>query len=1475
MFIKFANADLLEARIARPGEGMLKSAHKAVFDYTPREGFLYVRSRAISNRTNDNYDTWPDEELRQAWGTFIGKPVFVNHHNDEVKRKRGVIIDAALHEDIGPDGRPDVWIEVLMEIDAIRFPKLAQAILNGDIERTSMGADVGESECAYCGNVATTPNTYCAHIKSHKGRRLARRNLDGSEEDVLVHEICIAQGEMVSTLRGLVPIEGVVVGDMALTRAGWRRVTDARQTGVRPTVKITLSDGTTLRCTEDHLIATAAGWTPAVSLLVGDVHAEAAMSVGSLAGIHVGVLYGELVTSLAVGLEGVAVVESVGDGVNRSEMARVDAVALSADVVDFDPLEIMPEKVHHSSVNQSFVVRVATDAPVPIGGSRALPDHALVLDNSPGEQSFQFVQAVCVSHDATVPVYDLTVDGEHEFVANGIVVHNCRKISFFENSVLVEPPADPTALTLGVDARGLASLPEFAHMRPSDPISDQPNDGWGDPESSGDLNEGDLASPSFASRRASSQAADLDHVGLGELRGSVPRSASTASTPGHVGRVLGEGAQQPMGRVVAQRSVAGVPNDQAIRDRTNERLVAPSVRSDGAASGIVQRQASVPVGEGPSRPRPARVGTTRGVDLRQVPLHDRLGSLESAADHVGYITAGTRGDARGFACAIPEIGREALAMVRRMSKGTATVDDIIRCATDNGRHGVGVMWGLESSKDYGPEWADQGAEDYAFVNDDTIVKAWVESYFDNGWNATDDEIWEELNDNLGEIQVILVGKAESGYVTDNWDASIAQGSKIHLSEVRYNAGWGWKTLKANGKTVTAIRKGSSFEEEVQEEMTKMATKNKRTWRKTAGALDYGPMAPGRDAGTRWEGIASLPNSRAYKVVVLWSGDEAPLLSGVFDSEERAQEWAQMCVEAGGINVTIENAGTFTRVSKTAAAPSVEVTESKDYNTGFISVVATIKISGPDRTVDQPSDFWVVAKEWTTKKWTVRVVHGPWNEQVNGSYYHGESLPDFEGTKSEAKALVTREVKKAYAAWVAGGQPRTALGSKTAAKPDTMTWDEYGQHGEEKPELITWDEWEMMGSTNYGLGYSAGSSKIVSLSEALDWAGPTDVESFTRGYEDGRAGRPKTGSTKLSWGETKAPPQVNTLGITECPVCGTTNQFDSTGRCMTCGHLPAPDPFREPDLEVAQKVDMRDGWVNPSLLSAPAFVPPAEGEAGGGENDPKPDDPVQKASSATEVVEGPEGDTMRPSQAIIASQEQRIARLSAENAVLRRRAGLTVTADEENPAQPVPEPAPGASTQSTDETRSPDTTTDVTTPGAALTDVAPMTTTDVTTPGAAATEVGADATTEVTTPVAGTTEMVPYEQSVTLVQPDASGASNGTDKTNAFAEDNSWVQSAEARIKARTYACLRLAKLRVQAGLDSGDELVIAQRIEASKPSDDAIRTEIATLQAVAQRQASVTPRRHEAVRTMPSLASTGSPMGRTAATHGDDDSILW
>lgn len=192
MLTKYASTAVLDARLAPKSGGLVRDAHRHEFAYEPREGFLYVRSRAISSRINDNFDAFPAEEIKKAYRTFIGKPVFVNHHNDDHRRARGVIVDAALHEDINPDGSPDTWAEVLMEVDAVRFPKLAKAILAGEIDRTSMGTQVAFSVCSACGNKATNPTEYC-----------------------------FPPGQLVSMADGTYrPIETITPGDRVLTHDG-------------------------------------------------------------------------------------------------------------------------------------------------------------------------------------------------------------------------------------------------------------------------------------------------------------------------------------------------------------------------------------------------------------------------------------------------------------------------------------------------------------------------------------------------------------------------------------------------------------------------------------------------------------------------------------------------------------------------------------------------------------------------------------------------------------------------------------------------------------------------------------------------------------------------------------------------------------------------------------------------------------------------------------------------------------------------------------------------------------------------------------------------------------------------------------------------------------------------------------------------------------------------------------------------------
>lgn len=187
MLRKYAAMQILESSAGT----LSKQAHKHDFKYDVEPGYIYVVSRAISSRCNDNYDHFGASEIKKAYQSFIGKPVFVNHENDNHKRARGVIIDAALHEDKNRDGSPDTWVAVCMMIDAKTFPKLAQEILAGNIERTSMGVDVERSVCSACNNVATTPMEYCAHIPRAKGQMLYKHDQrTGAKSAHLIYESC-------------------------------------------------------------------------------------------------------------------------------------------------------------------------------------------------------------------------------------------------------------------------------------------------------------------------------------------------------------------------------------------------------------------------------------------------------------------------------------------------------------------------------------------------------------------------------------------------------------------------------------------------------------------------------------------------------------------------------------------------------------------------------------------------------------------------------------------------------------------------------------------------------------------------------------------------------------------------------------------------------------------------------------------------------------------------------------------------------------------------------------------------------------------------------------------------------------------------------------------------------------------------------------------------------------------------------------
>jgi hypothetical protein len=204
-------------------------------NFRTEDGYLYARIRAISSRVNKNWDGWPsielaggpdifnrvagiktghvvlaaDKEAKFGYSTFVGKPIFVDHHNSNPKEARGVIVDSKLHvEDDGDpyyktaadNHKPPTWVELLLEVDAKSFPKLATALIEGSqdpskgIDGFSMGCDVRYSKCSHCGNKASSPDQYCEHVRLKGAEFPLHNSKTGKTEYKKAYEDCYEIG---------------------------------------------------------------------------------------------------------------------------------------------------------------------------------------------------------------------------------------------------------------------------------------------------------------------------------------------------------------------------------------------------------------------------------------------------------------------------------------------------------------------------------------------------------------------------------------------------------------------------------------------------------------------------------------------------------------------------------------------------------------------------------------------------------------------------------------------------------------------------------------------------------------------------------------------------------------------------------------------------------------------------------------------------------------------------------------------------------------------------------------------------------------------------------------------------------------------------------------------------------------------------------------------------------------------------------
>lgn len=284
-------------------------------------------------------------------------------------------------------------------------------------------------------------------------------------------------------------------------------------------------------------------------------------------------------------------------------------------------------------------------------------------------------------------------------------------------------------------------------------------------------------------------------------------------------------------------------------------------------------------------------------------------------------------------------------------------------------------------------------------------------------------------------------------------------------------------------------------------------------------------------------------------------------------------------------------------------------------------------------------------------------------------------------------------------------------------------------------------------------------------------------------------------------------------------------------------------------------------------------------------------PALQALAAQQKVIESQAARIRQHELVFAAQRDQIARLGRGLQAIAAAAGIEghvrqamlKRADEQNPTQPIPEPPAQPAPFSTAETEAPEAMGDVMAPGmvpGSTKDVAADATTTNYTPGTDIPGPPVKNLVDVTAPVDGTqgprpTNEVRTETDVRVGDGMAPSAAFPLRGDFANAQRLGSAANPVREDSGRTMASLRLARLRINAGLVEGDDFAVATTIERDASlGTDAIEREIHTLENVRtaaarrERPANLVPRSAAGVqRTVPSMASTAS----VGAALDDDD----
>ena len=260
---------------------------------------------------------------------------------------------------------------------------------------------------------------------------------------------CVAEGELVATHRGEIPIEQVQVGDSVWTRNGLRRVLATTLTNpCAEIMEIHDNEGRVLRCTPNHRVFVNGEWclaenvTPSDTLVVwksSSAHQHGNNGMEALGDyLKTGITKTKREASCTSACGNSTTVGESNQAKSSTtltttkatttrqtckschEQTTYDSTWTSVDTIS---LQTVPSAQTLYGKNASQKMSYANNAVPPIKASVC-------------EQSFvaeSVATNTCVSavfrNGQTAAVYDLTVEGEHEFFASGILVHNCDELA--------------------------------------------------------------------------------------------------------------------------------------------------------------------------------------------------------------------------------------------------------------------------------------------------------------------------------------------------------------------------------------------------------------------------------------------------------------------------------------------------------------------------------------------------------------------------------------------------------------------------------------------------------------------------------------------------------------------------------------------------------------------------------------------------------------------------------------------------------------------------------------------------------------------------------------------------------------------------------------------------------------------------------------------------------------------------------------